>query len=85
MIIFLYLNIIKVNVITLFNSLGILVSYNVFLRKLKSITISSSIFIKAQAFNHNFVDMLNNFKYRENVTGRRMSNIIKFRLVTIVL
>lgn len=72
----------RVNAIIFFNHLGLLVSYNVFLRKVKSITISSATFIREQAFNNKLVGMWDNFKYRKNVTGKKIRGIVKFRSIT---
>ncbi len=54
----------KVDAITLLNRLGLSVSYNVLLRKLRSITTSSAAFIKKQASNCKLVGTWDNFQYR---------------------
>ena len=75
----------RVDAITLLNHLGLSVSYNVLLRKLRSITTSSATFIKEQAFNNKLVGTWDNFEYRENVAGKRIGDIVKFRSVTMAL
>ena len=75
----------RVNSITFLNHFGILVLYNVLLRKFKSITAFNSAFIKAQASNCKLVGTWNNFEYRENVAGERIGDTVKFRSVTIAL
>ena len=82
---YLYFAGVRVDARTLLNYLDILVLYNVLLRKLRSITASSSAFIKAQASNRKLVGMWDNFKYRENVAGKKISDTVKFRSVTIAL
>lgn len=75
----------KVDAITFLNRLGLSVSYNVLLRKLKGIISSSAAFIKEQASNYKLVGMWDNFEYQENVAGERISDIVKFRSVTMAL
>lgn len=53
--IYFYLTGVKVNAITLLNYLGLLVLYNVFLKRLRSIMSSSAAFIKQQATNYKLV------------------------------
>lgn len=54
---YLYLAGARVDVITLLNYLKLLVLYNISLRKLRNITISSTAFIKKQVSNNKLVDM----------------------------
>lgn len=75
----------RVDAITLLNHLGISVLYNVLLRKLRSITASSSAFIKAQASNRKLIGTWDNFEYRENIAGERIDDTVKFRSVTMAL
>lgn len=75
----------KVDAITLLNHLGLFVSYNVLFRKLRGITTSSAAFIKEQASNCKLVGTWDNFEYRENVAGERISDTVKFRSVTMAL
>lgn len=82
---YLYLVKVQVDAITLLNHLCFLVSYNIFLRKLRNITTSSAIFIKNKAFNNKLVGMWNNFEYRKNIASKRIGDIIKFRSVIIAL
>lgn len=82
---YLYLAGARVDVITLLNYLKLLVLYNISLRKLRNITISSTAFIKKQVSNNKLVDMWDNFEYKENVVGKRIRDIVKFKSVTMVL
>lgn len=75
----------RVDAITLLNHLGISVLYNVLLRKLRRITVSSSAFIQAQAFNRKLVGMWDNFEYRKNVADERIGDTVKLRSVTMAL
>ena len=75
----------KVDAITLLNHLGLSVSYNVLLRKLRDIKASSTAFIKEQAFNCNLVGSWDNFEYRENVAGEQIGDTIKFLSITMAL
>ena len=75
----------KVDAITLLNHLGLSVSYNVLLKRLRSIMSSSAAFIKQQATNCKLVGTWDNFEYRENVAGERIGDIVKFRSVTMAL
>lgn len=53
--IYLYLFGVQVDAVIFFNYFGLLVLDNIFLGKLKSIIISSTLFIKEQAFKNKFV------------------------------
>ena len=75
----------KVDAITFLNHLGLSVSYNVLLKKLRNITSSSAAFIKEQASNCKLVGTWDNFEYRENVSGERIGDIVKFRSITMAL
>lgn len=66
----------KIDTITLLNRLGLFVLYNVFLRKLGSITSSSITFIKEQVSNYKFIGMWNNFEYQENVSKKKIGDIV---------
>lgn len=70
----------QVNPITLLNHLGLSVLYNVFLSKLRSITISSATFIKEQAFNNKLLDMWDNFKYKKNVADEGLEIFLSLNL-----
>ncbi len=83
--IYFYLAGAKIDAITLLNHLGLLVSYNMLLKRLRSITLARAAFIKQQATNCKLVGTQNNFKYQENIAGERIGNIIKFRSVTMAL
>lgn len=83
--IYLYSTRAKVDAITLLNHLGLSVSYNVLLKRLRSIMSSSAAFIKQQATNCKLVGTCNNFEYRENVAGERIGDIVKFRSMTMAL
>lgn len=82
---YLYLAGARVDVITLLNYFKLLVLYNISLRKLRNITISSTAFIKKQVSNNKLMDMWDNFKYKENIVGKRIRDIIKFKSVTMIL
>ena len=75
----------RVDAITLLNHLGLSVSYDVLQRKLKDITTSSIAWIKAQGSNCKLVGTWDNFEFRENVYGKRVGDIVKFRSVTMAL
>lgn len=75
----------KVDIITLFNYLGLFISYNMLLRKLRDITSLNANFIKEQATNYKLVNMWDNFKYQKNIAEEKIYNTIKFRFVNIVL
>lgn len=75
----------RVDAITFLNHLGLSVLYNILLRKLRSITTFNAAFIKKQAFNNKLVGMWDNFGYRENVAGKKIGDIVKFRFVTMAL
>ena len=75
----------KVDAITLLNYLGLMISYNVLLKKLRNITSSSAAYIKEQASNCRLVGSWDNFEYRENVAGERIGDTVKFRSVTMAL
>lgn len=66
----------KIDTITLLNRLGLFVLYNVFLRKLGSITSSSITFIKEQVSNYKFIGIWNNFEYQESVSKKRIGDIV---------
>lgn len=80
-----YLASAQVNTITLLNHFDILVLYNIFIRKLKNITIFSIAFIKKQISNNRLIGMWNNFKYKKNVASKKIENIMKFKFITMVL
>lgn len=84
MAIYLYFAGAMVDAITFLNYLGISVLYNVLLRKLKSITVSNSAFIKALVSNHKLIGTWDNFDNKENVADKRIGDIVKFRSVTIL-
>lgn len=71
--------------ITLLNHLGLSVSYNSLLRKLRDIKAHSAAFIKKQATNCKLVGSWDNFEYRENVAGERIGDTVKFRSVKMAL
>lgn len=75
----------KVDAITLLNHLGLSVSYNLLLRKLRDIKAHSTAFIKKQASNCRLVGSWDNFEYRENVVGEKIGDTVKFRSVTMAL
>lgn len=75
----------QVNVITLLNHLGLSISYNVFLRMLRNIKVSSAAFIKEQAFNFKLLDTWENLEYRENIVEERIGDIIKFKSIMMAL
>ena len=75
----------QIDAITLLNHLGISVSYNVLMRKLTNITTFSVAFIKEQASNNRLVGTWDNFEYQENIAGKRIGDIVKFRSVTMAL
>lgn len=62
-----------------------MVSYNILIKKLRNIIISSIIFINEQASNNRLVGTWDNFEYRENVASKRIGNIVKFRSITMAL
>lgn len=53
----------KVDAITLLNHLGLSVSYNILLKRLRNIMLSSATFIKQQATNCKLVGTWDNFEY----------------------
>lgn len=75
----------KIDAIIFLNHLDLFVWHNMLLKKLYEIIRSNATWIKAQASNNRLVRLWHNFEYWENVHGKRVSNIIKFRLVTIAL
>lgn len=75
----------KIDVITLFNLLGLFVSYKVLQSKLKDITLMSKQWIKQQANNRQLVGTWDNFEFRENVHGERVGDLVKFRSITMAL
>lgn len=75
----------KVDTITFLNWLSLSVLYNVLLKKLQSITISSTIFIKKQAYNCKLINIWKNFDYQKNVIREKIGNIIKFRSIIMIL
>ena len=83
--IYLYSTGAKVDAITLLNYLGLSVSYNVLLKRLKTIMSSSNTFIKQQPTNYKFVETWDNFKYGKKVAIERIDNIVKFKSMTMVL
>lgn len=68
----------QVDIITLFNHLGFLVSYDVLQKKLKELTISTITWIKSQASNRKLVGFWDNFKFSENVCKEKTENKVKF-------
>lgn len=84
-IIYFYLAKAKIDAITLLNYLGLSILYNMLLKKLKSITLANTTFIKQQAINCKLIDICNNFKYCKNVISEKIGNIVKFRFVIIAL
>ena len=75
----------KVDAITLLNHLGLSVSYNVLLKRLRNIILSSTAFIKQQAANCKLIGTWDKFEYQENVADERIGNTVKFRSVTMAL
>lgn len=75
----------QINAIIPLNYLGLLVLYNVFLKKLKNIIIFNAIFMKKQAFINKLVSMWDNFKYKKNIAGKKIRDIVKFRSETMAL
>ena len=82
---YLYLADAWVHPITLFNHFGLSILYKVFLRKLKDIKTLSTTFIKEQTSNYKLVGTWDNFEYWKNITGKRIGDEVKFRLVIIAL
>lgn len=82
---YLYFAGVRVDAITLLNHLGLSVSYDVFQRKLKNIMTSSIAGIKAQDSNCKLIGTWDNFKFRENVHGERVGDLVKFSSVTMAL
>lgn len=56
-IMFIYIANTKIDVITFFNQLSLLISYNMLPRKLRTITILYATFINKKAFNHIIVNI----------------------------
>lgn len=74
-----------VDALTLLNHLGLLVSYDILQKSIRNITQASQVWIKEQAINRKLVGTWDNFKYHENVHGERVSDMVKFRSVTMAL
>lgn len=74
---------IKIDAIIL-NCFALLVSYNMLLKMLRDITISSIAFIKEQSSNLNLIDIWNKFEYWENLARERIGDIVKFRSIIMV-
>lgn len=75
----------QVDAITLLNRMGLTVSYDVLLHKLKAIASDSALWIKQQASNLRLVGTWDNFEYRENVHGERIGDLVKFKSITMAL
>lgn len=75
----------KIDAITLFNHLGISVLYNVLIKTLRGISLSSMKLIKEQSTNCRLVGAWDNFEYRKNVNGERIGDRVKFCSVTMAL
>ena len=75
----------QVDAITLYNHLGLSVSYPVLLIKLGDITTTSQRWIKQQDTNCQLVGIWDNFKFRENVSEERVDDVVKFRSITMAL
>ncbi|MCJ1464122.1 hypothetical protein MMC07_002735, partial [Pseudocyphellaria aurata] len=75
----------RIDAITIFNHLGLSVSYGVLLKRLRAISESSMATIKAQSTNPKLVGAWDNFEYRENVNGERVGDRVKFRSITMAL
>lgn len=82
---YLYLMEAKVNAIIPFKHFSLSVFYNVLQKKLKNNIMLSVFWIKNQASNCILVGIWNNFKFYENIHGKRVDNIVKFCSVTITL
>lgn len=80
---YLYLASANVYAITLFNHLGLFISYNLFSQKFRNIKAFNTTFIKKQASNCKLMGFWNNFEYRKNVVGKKIEDIVKFQFVTI--
>lgn len=75
----------QVDAITLHGHLGLSVSYPVLFKKLGDITTTSQRWIKQQATNCQLVGTWDNFEFRENVSGERVDDVVKFRSITMAL
>lgn len=62
----------QVHTITLLNHLCLFILYNILLRPLINLKTSSSTFIKRQAFKFKLIDTWDSFKYRKNITDKRI-------------
>lgn len=82
---YLYLTGTRINAITFLNYLSLFVLHNMLLRKLREISRSSAIYIKAKASNCRLAGLWDNFEYLENIQKKRVGNTIKFRSVTMAL
>lgn len=83
--IYLYLARAKVDTIILLNYLRISVSYDVLLKKLRSIMSSNATFIKQQSTNCKLIKIWYNFEYWENIVNERIGDIVKFGSLTMAL
>lgn len=71
--------------ITLLNHLGISISYDIHIQKLKGIAAESYQWTKQQPSNSMLIGTWDNFEYRENVHGERVGDKVKFRSITMTL
>lgn len=65
--VYLYLAGVKIDIITLFNHLGLFILHNVLLKKLREITKSNATWIKVQVSNYRLVGSWDNFEYQEKI------------------
>ncbi|MCJ1470909.1 hypothetical protein MMC07_009557 [Pseudocyphellaria aurata] len=75
----------RVDVLALFNNLGLLVSNNVLQNQLANLASKRMRMIKDQNTNRKLVGTCDNFEYRENVHDKRVGDTVKFCSVTMAL
>lgn len=83
--VYLYSAGVRVDVVTVLNYLGLSVSHNMLLKKLRGIRLSSMAWIKAKPLNRQLVGAWDNFEYQEDASGKRVADTVNFRAIIVAL